>query len=429
MEPIVEHVVVRRLVQPFRFGVVAVALAIVLLGLGTAAGGGERSVCAVRLDGTTVTGQWMGASSGGEFQFQSVEGVVAVPTDDLSSVVFGVTGKPSEGAVVFYLADGGRLRGAIVSGASDAVVGRTALGDSVTMGWDKLAGIQLAGGARFRRSDQLFREALSDRSPSQDVLISRDAVEVKKLTGRLESLDAEGGSFVFAGEPRKFQNDRIFGIVFAAGARDVPVFPMSVELADGSVFAGTLERADAETMRVATSVGAAVDVLIADVAKVWFRGDRLVHVGDLKPVGERVEGIVHAAWPVQRDRSVSGSLLSICGRKFDRGLGVHSRTELSYALNGEFERLAATIGIDDAVRPLGSVVMRVAGDSKVLFDSGEIGGTDGARDIIVDVAGVKTLTLTVDYGEGLDVSDQADWGDVRLIRPRGGKGRAAGRNP
>jgi len=65
----------------------------------------------------------------------------------------------------------------------------------------------------------------------------------------------------------------------------------------------------------------------------------------------------------------------------------------------------------------------------VLFDSGEIGGTDGARDIIVDVAGVKTLTLTVEYGEGLDVSDQADWGDVRLIRPRDGKGRAAGRNP
>jgi hypothetical protein len=204
---------------------------------------------------------------------------------------------------------------------------------------------------------------------------------------------------------------------------------MSVELADGSVFSGTLERADADTMRVATSVGAAVDVPIADVAKVWFRSDRLVHVGDLKPVGERVEGIVHAGWPVQRDRSVSGSPLSICGRKFERGLGVHSRTELSYAINGEFERLAATIGIDDAVRPLGSVVMRVAGDSKVLFDSGEIGGTDGARDVIVDVAGVKTLTLTVDYGEGLDVSDQADWGDVRLIRPRGGKAGGAVRRP
>ncbi|MDO8630758.1 MAG: NPCBM/NEW2 domain-containing protein [Phycisphaerales bacterium] len=399
------------------------------MGRGTAADGDERSVRAVRLDGTTVTGQWMGATEVGEFQFRSADGVVVVPTDDLSSVVFGATAKPSGDAVVFYLADGGRLRGAIAGGASDAVVGRTALGDSVTIGWDKLAGIQLANEGQFRRSDQLFREALSDRLPSQDVLISRDSVEVKKLNGRLESLDAEGGSFVFAGEPRKFQNDRIFGIVFATGAREAPVFPMSVELADGSVFSGTLERADADTMRVATSVGAAVDVPIADVAKVWFRSDRLVHVGDLKPVGERVEGIVHAGWPVQRDRSVSGSPLSICGRKFERGLGVHSRTELSYAINGEFERLAATIGIDDAVRPLGSVVMRVAGDSKVLFDSGEIGGTDGARDVIVDVAGVKTLTLTVDYGEGLDVSDQADWGDVRLIRPRGGKGGGAVRKP
>jgi len=428
--------------------------AFALCGLGVIANAGESSVRAVRLDGGTVVGHWRESTDIRELRLQTPDGEVVVSTDDLSSVAFeaamtGSSPQPSRppsskgeqaclpcplsraaagsspeeprGGVVFHLADGGCLCGAILRGATDAVVARTALGDSDTIAWDRLSGIQFSGGEQFHRAEQLFREALSDRLPGQDVLVSRDPVEVKKLDGRLESLDADGGSFMFAGESRKFKSDRVFGIVFAAGAKSAPLYPLTVELADGSVFSGTLQRADADGLRVAASVGATVDVHIADITALRFHGDRVVYVSDLKPVAEKVEGIVHAPWPVVRDKSVSGLPLSICGRKFAKGLGVHSRTELSYALNSGFERFAATIGIDDAVRPLGGVVMRVGGDSAVLFESGAIGGTDPPRDIIVDVSGVKILTLTVDYGDGLDVAGHADWGDARLIRPRASK--------
>ncbi|MCH8146858.1 MAG: NPCBM/NEW2 domain-containing protein, partial [Planctomycetes bacterium] len=82
-----------------------------------------------------------------------------------------------------------------------------------------------------------------------------------------------------------------------------------------------------------------------------------------------------------------------------------------------YERFAATIGIDDFVRPGGSVVFRVIGDGRVLFESGEITGRDAPRAIRVDMVGVKLLTLLVDLGEGLDLSDHADWAGARLIRP------------
>ena len=148
--------------------------ALLLFDSGILAGSMAPSVRAVRLDGTVALGEWNGTSKEGELQLVSSDGVVSVPTDDLDSVTFNVVEKHSKGQVLFHLADGGRLRGTIVGGEADAVLGRTALGDSARLAWDKLAGIQWASAESFYRADQRFREALSDRVPSQDVLISRD---------------------------------------------------------------------------------------------------------------------------------------------------------------------------------------------------------------------------------------------------------------
>jgi hypothetical protein len=98
-------------------------------------------------------------------------------------------------------------------------------------------------------------------------------------------------------------------------------------------------------------------------------------------------------------------------------LGVHSFTELTFDIGGAYETFAATIGIDDSVRPRGHVVFRVIGDEGILFDSGPVTGRNGPEDILVDVTGVLVLKLVVDYGEELDIADHADWCDARLLRP------------
>ena len=102
---------------------------------------------------------------------------------------------------------------------------------------------------------------------------------------------------------------------------------------------------------------------------------------------------------------------------FEKGLGVHSRTELAYDLAGAYTTFAATIGIDDAVRPRGSVVFRVLGDGIVLFDSEVLHGYEQPRELTADVTGIQRLTLVVDYGGESDLADHADWGAARLIRP------------
>ena len=369
----------------------------------------------VQWDGTTFSGKWSGSADGTGINIESATGVGGFPIDDVARLDFPTEYRAPYGPVAFYLHDGGMMFGELVGGKPDAIEAKTAVGP-MKIDWSKLAAIRLAEPTQFKRASELFEEALRTRLPSQDVLISRDQADVKVLQGRLETLEEKGGFFLFAGESRKFQNEKLFGVVFAAGAAKSAPGQVMIELADGSCFSGGMKSSGEKTMRVATTFGLEVDVPLADVRRLKLRSDRVQFVSDLKPANQRVEGVLHAPWPIRADQNVLGNPLSIGGRKFERGVGVHSRTELTYGIAGDFERFAATIGIDDAVRPLGSVVMQVKGDGRTLFDSGLIAGNDPPRDVLVDVAGVQSLTLLVDYGEGLDASDHADWGDARLLR-------------
>jgi len=67
------------------------------------------------------------------------------------------------------------------------------------------------------------------------------------------------------------------------------------------------------------------------------------------------------------------------------------------------------------------------GDLGFIFD---VQLKDADHPPIVDVRGVKILTLIVDYGLDLDLSDHAVWGDARLLKPRsGGKTMVPGAEP
>ncbi|MEV8412159.1 glycoside hydrolase family 97 catalytic domain-containing protein [Streptomyces niveus] len=125
--------------------------------------------------------------------------------------------------------------------------------------------------------------------------------------------------------------------------------------------------------------------------------------------------------PVERDRSngengpADGGPLRLGGTTYDKGLGVHARSEVTVALNGAYDRFAAETGIDEEKPDKGSVLFEVLGDGQVLARSGVLGPADEPYAFDVDVSGVGQLTLRVtDGGDGID-SDHADWADARLL--------------
>ncbi|MFQ5495810.1 MAG: NPCBM/NEW2 domain-containing protein [Phycisphaerae bacterium] len=424
---------------------------------------------AILIDGRTVSGEWAGAPGGTSVVFRRKDGPITLALHEISLLTFhainanpvslpgpprakteenaaasdqppsqppdrptGDTGNalsdaadsppsPAKSApAVFHLADGGKLFGRLLpaDGVSDAVRTATVLGDATLLPFQGLAGIQLAGGD-YVRADEVFQDALAARLPGHDLLITRSLDEVRLLRGQLVRIGPAGGAFSFGGRTRDFRAERVFGIVLAAtgGRAARHRWPVTAALVDGSLFSGRLTGGDSESLGLKTSVGTELNLRLDLLAELRLQSDRVVYLSDLKPSATHVAGLLHRPWPVAMDKNVAGGPLAIGGRVFAKGIGVHSRTEISYALNGAYERFVSTIGIDDAVRPRGNVVFQVLADARIRFDSGELSGSDPPRPVLVDVSGVKTLTLVVDYGAAMDVADQADWADARLLKP------------
>lgn len=397
----------------------------------------SAEVAATQINGATQTGTWVGVrQDGGPVVELQIEGAaVSGSLDSWMSIEFPRHAGKSPSGLEIRLADGGVLWGEIVGATEDAVDISSALGESLRIKLEAIAGVRFADAEGFPRAAELYASALHDRLAGQDTMVTRSGTDPKALRGRVVAMlgadaaagddgdgddgsaqDGRRGRFLVGGRERTFAWDKMFGVVFAAGAGKPPASACTMRLVDGSEVGGAIVTADAERLTLKASIGVEVSLPLSLVQRISVRSERVVFLSDLTPVEEQAEGLLSRPWPMQRDRSVSGGTISMQGRAFPRGIGVRAKTSLTYELNGAFECFAATIGIDDAVRPRGNVVFRVLGDGATVFDSGAVSGRDGSRDVTTTVAGVRRLTLEVDFGEALDLSDHADWGAARVLR-------------
>jgi glucose/arabinose dehydrogenase len=130
--------------------------------------------------------------------------------------------------------------------------------------------------------------------------------------------------------------------------------------------------------------------------------------------------------PVERDRSngelgaSDGGVLTLNGATYAKGLGAHAFSDVRVGLNGTCSTFTATVGVDDEVGALGSVVFQVLADGVLRYDSGPMTGTTASQNVSVSVTGAAELALIVtDAGDGV-AYDHADWADARVVCSSGG---------
>jgi alpha-galactosidase len=120
------------------------------------------------------------------------------------------------------------------------------------------------------------------------------------------------------------------------------------------------------------------------------------------------------------DLSVTGKPLTVGGRVWRRGLGVHAPSRLTWKLDGPWRELRGFVGIDDEVLTLphrGAVDFRLRLDGREVWSSGTVRGGEGAREIpTLALGGASTLTLEVDMDGQSFVADRADWLRVLLVK-------------
>ncbi len=112
--------------------------------------------------------------------------------------------------------------------------------------------------------------------------------------------------------------------------------------------------------------------------------------------------------------------MRVGGVELPTGIGVHSRSRLTYALGGAFEQFRTRVGLDDCTQKSlrrGSVIFRITGDEKTLWESAVIRTGEAAVTVpALSLAGVNRLTLEVDFADNFDIADCANWCEPILVR-------------
>jgi hypothetical protein len=369
-----------------------------------------------------------------------------------------LTGTPAA-ADLISTADGRTLFGRIQPGpAPDTLIVDSDDGKPVTLSRDEISGVEFRPPALFsshqkppavvlRNGDrligslkQLWPPAVAREgatvvvSPAWVALVrarpgaapgpagDNDAIELTngdRVEGRIEG--ARDGRLHVRASIGALRVDpaRVRSLVLARG--DAPLEPapgiqVLLETTDGERLTGEWVSLSPVEVRLKTAWGGEQVVPMERALRLTVLNGRLVFLSDLRPAEVQETPYFETPHPFRVDRSQGGRPLRLGGRIFSRGLGVHARSALTYTLARSFKTFDATLGIDSEVGNGGSVVFRVVGDEKPLYESLVLRGGDAPMPVSVDVSGFLLLRLEVNEADEGDVADHADWVEARLLK-------------
>ncbi|MDR0327151.1 MAG: NPCBM/NEW2 domain-containing protein, partial [Planctomycetaceae bacterium] len=148
---------------------------------------------------------------------------------------------------------------------------------------------------------------------------------------------------------------------------------------------------------------ASLPALAVEPMEVW----KYLHTDDAVSVKQEWK-------PTQNDVNIGGEQIRIAGQKFRKGLGTHAPGEIIFNLDGKHKTFRTFVGVDDNGGETGSVVFQIFLDGKKVADTGLVKTGDKAKEIRLDVSGVKELKLVcTDGGNGVQ-GDWAVWADASV---------------
>lgn len=318
--------------------------------------------------------------------------------------------------------NGERVRGELVGGDAKAVAFRPACAENDwKVPFDTVAAVWLVAPPADTPTDPAKYAWLAG-TPPRDVLLFRNG---DRARGAITAFDATSVTFAADGGAAR---DVPFKDLAAVGFNPRFARPRKpkgayarLTLADGTRFDVTAVSLKDGEIVAKPLLGPEVAVPVAKLIALDVLQGGAVYLSDLKPSKSEVSGFVGTGWPWAADRTVRGNPLRIltpAGEStFDKGIGTHPRTVLTYALNGEYVRFEALVGLDASTGNRGRAAVRVLLDGKPADLPDLKALTAGpAVPVKMDASGAKELTLEVDFGPSGDVQADVNWAAARLIR-------------
>ncbi|MCC7420528.1 MAG: NPCBM/NEW2 domain-containing protein [Planctomycetaceae bacterium] len=264
---------------------------------------------------------------------------------------------------------------------------------------------------RWRENSDIVMLARGDRLPGEMIGWTGDALTLKGAAGDVSLERAQILAMGFSASLTSFPK--------VEGPRQLVV------LTDGSQIVMTGLKFAEGHLNGRAAFGADLSFSIESIASIRFLGGRIQPLSDLTPTNFRHTPFVSGTWKAGIDRTVLGRPLRLRGGEYPKGLGMHSQSSMTYAIDGEYESFLATVGIDDETQDRGNVVFAVEVDGKRIAATSPLPGSALSQKIgPLDLRGKRSLTLHVEFGELGDIQDHADWCDPVLVRAKGSESPA-----
>lgn len=301
----------------------------------------------------------------------------------------------------------------------------------VKTGWGELdipaASIREAWHAEPPRV-QLARAVTPADAKGDIAYVERDASsnasqpQVIAVSGSVAGIDGPVLRFRYREQERRIQLARLVGVQVAVESErlDEPSLHQVFDLANGDQISGKWVAIDKDALRIKTLWGQDVSIAKASIKAIRTRNGRLVYLTDLKPAKVEQTPYFDRMMSYQVDKGLNGGVLSLPGKSIEHALAVHSRTVLTYKIDGKFERLRTTAFFEQPDGKQGRAALRIIGDGKPLFERPDARGDQPPIEVDVPMAGVTQLALEVDFGANEDVGDRVVWANPRLLRGSAG---------
>jgi NPCBM/NEW2 domain len=265
---------------------------------------------------------------------------------------------------------------------------------------------------------EAYQLRLARERRARDVVVLRNGDTVE---GTLSTLDERTLRLEADGKGIDVERDRVGVVAFNSeltrAARPRSAYGR-VTLANGGRLSLASAQADRTRLTGKTLAGAAVAIPLEQLVSLERRGGAAVYLSDLKPLRYEHRPYLGVSWPWTADAGVAGRALHLAGGTYDKGLGLHSESRLTFDLKPGYRRFECLVGLDERTGRDGDVQLQVLLDGKPqrLGWDGTLNGRDAPHPVRVATTGARALTLAVGFGRRGDVQDHVDWADARLVR-------------
>lgn len=378
-------------------------------------------------DNSRVFGLVRGVTAEGKIQVREATGTDReVPLEEVIAIRF-LGRSPllvQSGTQEFRLSGGSRLRGQILYNDGDLIHLSTAVAGQISLDLGYLRGFVALPLAGFsgRKAEELVDTPAGRYSPAIDVVLDRRGSTYPGVVRRLDRTDLDlDHEDLLQVVPIKVLY--VAGVRLADAARKpIPAWNGDVRIRitsrDESVVEGTLReiRLGKWLVNPAWAPQEQLEIDVEEISLVQVLGGRVQYLSQLSPASVEETTVLAPPQPYRMDAAAQGGAIEIAGKRYPWGIGVHADSNLTFDLAGRFREYRADIGLAGRGQQ-GSVIFKVVGDGRELFNSGVVTNPQTAPiEVKVSVAGVKQLSLIVTSAGDLDLGDAANWGSARVLR-------------